>query len=186
MHIAPSTPEDLARIRELFGEAMAYQKKKFGKHWQGLNEEALRVEIGEKLHWKILERDEIDEADGFAKEDEIAAFFSIAFSDALVWDERDSDPAIYLHRIVTNPAFRGRGYVPRITDWAKAHGAARGKKFVRLDTDKDNAKLNAYYQECGYRYRAVKVFRDKNDSRVPLHYFGAGLSLFEIEIPEIG
>jgi hypothetical protein len=33
--ITQSTPEDIPAIRELFDAAIAYQKQKFGKHWQG-------------------------------------------------------------------------------------------------------------------------------------------------------
>jgi ribosomal protein S18 acetylase RimI-like enzyme len=162
-----STEENLPEIRELFAAAIAYQKVKFGKHWNGLNEAALIREIEGGLHWKIQEQDRI------------AAFFSIAFTDALVWDDRDTDPAIYLHRIVTNPAFRGRGYVHAITAWAEAYGREAGAAFIRLDTDVDNARLNAYYRECGYTFSGIKTFHDHANPAIPKHYFGSGLSLYE-------
>jgi ribosomal protein S18 acetylase RimI-like enzyme len=170
MMITPSTPEDIPAIRDLFGAAVEYQKQKFGKHWHGFNEELVIAEIGKHLHWKIMEGDAI------------ASFFSIAFTDALVWDERNADPAIYLHRIVTNPAFRGRAYVGHITAWAMDYGRAAGKKFVRLDTDRENARLNAYYQECGYQFRGIKTFHDLDNPDIPKHYFGSGLSLYEKSI----
>jgi ribosomal protein S18 acetylase RimI-like enzyme len=173
MLIIPSTPEDIPSIRELVDAAIAYQKLKFGKHWHGLNEAALIKEIGRQLHWKIMEGDQI------------ASFFSIAFTDALVWDERDADPAIYLHRIVTNPAFRGRGYVPLITDWAETHGREAGLTFIRLDTNRDNARLNAYYQKCGYRFCGIKTFHDLDNPEIPKHYFGSGLSLYEKSIRKL-
>jgi ribosomal protein S18 acetylase RimI-like enzyme len=171
--ITPSTQEDVPTIRELFDAAIAYQKQKFGKHWHGFNEELVCEEIDKNLHWKITEREEI------------AAFFSIAFTDALVWDERDADPAIYLHRIVTNPAFRGRAYVRHITAWAMDYGRAAGKNFVRLDTDRENTKLNAYYQQCGYQFCGVKTFHDYNNPAIPKHYFGSGLSLYEKPIRKL-
>jgi RimJ/RimL family protein N-acetyltransferase len=167
MIITPSIPEDVPAIRDLFDAAIAYQKQKFGKHWQGFNEELVATEISKHLHWKIMEAGAI------------ASFFSIAFTDALVWDERDADPAIYLHRIVTNPAFRGKGYVRHITTWAMDYGRDAGKRFVRLDTDRENARLNVYYQQCGYRFCGVKKFDDADNPRIPKHYFGAGLSLYE-------
>jgi ribosomal protein S18 acetylase RimI-like enzyme len=169
MDIAPTTLDDLPVIRELFAAAISYQKVKFGKHWHGLNEDQLLSEIDNHQHWKIVE-------DGV-----IAAFFSIAFTDALIWEERDADPAIYLHRIVTNPAYRGRGYVGAITDWAENYARAAARLFVRLDTDVENTRLNAYYRECGYVFCGVKKFTDKDraNSAIPLHYFGSGLSLFE-------
>lgn len=173
MDITPSTSQDIPEIRELFNEAIAYQKLKFGKHWQELNEVELIAEIGNRLHWKIMEGDRI------------AAFYSIAFTDALVWDERDADPAIYLHRIVTSPAFRGRGYVTAITGWAEAYGRKAGAAFVRLDTDLENTRLNAYYSECGYQLCGIKKFHDHGNPAIPKHYFGAGLSLYEKAISEL-
>lgn len=174
MKITPTTIADLPVIRVLFGAAIRYQQHKFGKGWQGLDEVQLIGEIGETLHWKIMEGDQL------------AAFFAIAFSDELVWDERDADPAVYLHRIVTNPAFRGRGYVNPITAWAEEYGRERGKQLVRLDTDVDNLKLNDYYRQCGYAFRGVKQFMDSDRSNplIPQHYFGSGLSLYERRIRE--
>ncbi|HET6255788.1 MAG TPA: GNAT family N-acetyltransferase [Puia sp.] len=173
MKFTPTTIEDLPVIRELYVAAIEYQKIKFGKHWYGLNEPGLIREIGERLHWKIMEGDRI------------AAFFSICFTDALVWDERDADPAIYLHRIVTNPDFRGRGYVARITAWAEAYGREAGLRFVRLDTNRSNTRLNAYYQQCGYTFCGVKIFHDTNNPLIPKHYLFDGLSLYEKPISEL-
>lgn len=167
MIITQSIPDDVPVIRELFAAAIEYQKQKVDNHWHELNEAGLVKEIAEQLHWKIMEKDRI------------AAFFSIAFTDALIWDERDADPAIYLHRIVTNPSFRGRGYVGAITDWAEAYGGEAGKAFVRLDTDRNNTRLNAYYQQCGYTFCGTKTFHDTSNPLIPKHYFGAGLSLYE-------
>jgi ribosomal protein S18 acetylase RimI-like enzyme len=84
-----------------------------------------------------------------------------------------------LHRIVTNPAFRGRGYVRHIVAWAETFGKARGKRFIRLDTSRDNQRLNAYYQECGFVFSGFKQFPDDSDPSVPRHYLGRGLSLYE-------
>lgn len=167
MHFTPTTIQDLPTIRELFAAAIEYQQKKTSNPWHGLNETNLIREIGERLNWKVMEGDQI------------AAFFSIAFTDPLIWDERDADPAIYLHRIVTNPAFRGRGYVRVITAWAEDYGREAGKAFVRLDTGRENTRLNAYYRECGYSYCGHKTFHDADNPNIPKHYFGPGLSLYE-------
>jgi GNAT superfamily N-acetyltransferase len=173
MTITHTTVEDLDTLEALFKLAIQYQQSQSGHSWRGMNRPLIEKEIREQLHWKIIE------------EGRIACFFSIAFSDRLVWDERDADPSIYLHRIVTNPVFRGRGYVKHIVAWAEAFGRAASKRWVRLDTGRDNEKLNAYYQQCGFVFCGIKQFDDDSDPSVPRHYLGSGLSLYERPIDPI-
>jgi ribosomal protein S18 acetylase RimI-like enzyme len=168
MTIIPTTPDDLGTLAELFDQAIRFQRSKYYNYWLGMNKPLIEKEINERLHWKVMEGDRI------------ACFFSIAFTDPLVWDKRDVEPSIYLHRIVTNPVFRGRGYVKDITAWAGAFGAETGKQFIRLDTHVANKRLNSYYRECGYTFCGVKIFKDQDP--VPKHYLGEGLSLYEKQI----
>jgi ribosomal protein S18 acetylase RimI-like enzyme len=170
MLITHTTIEDLNVLEELFNLAIQYQQSKSSHYWRGMNRALIETEIREQLHWKIIE------------EDQIACFFSIAFNDRLIWDERDADPSVYLHRIVTNPAFRGRGYVKHIVAWAEVFGRAAQKKWVRLDTSRDNERLNAYYQQCGFVFCGIKRFEDESDPSIPRHYLGSGLSLYELPI----
>ncbi|MDR3714846.1 MAG: GNAT family N-acetyltransferase [Puia sp.] len=202
MTITHTTIEDLDTIRELFGLAIQYQQSKAANHWHGMDEALIKREIGEHLHWKIVEEGIVEEkmmrekmmrekrmvaGRGRVREQALPAivcFFSVAFADSLVWDERDADPSLYLHRIITNPAFRGRGYVKHIIAWAESFGAAAGKRYIRLDTHVDNQRLNAYYQECGFVFCGVKKFDgQEGNPGVPRHYLGSGLSLYEREIP---
>jgi predicted GNAT family N-acyltransferase len=170
MLITHTTIEDLDVLEDLFGLAIQYQQSRSGHSWRGMNRPLIEKEIREGYHWKIVE------------EGRIACFFSIAFNDRLVWDERDADPSIYLHRIVTNPAFRGREYVKHIVAWAEAFGRAAQKQWVRLDTGRDNERLNAYYLQCGFVFCGIKQFEDDGDPSIPKHYLGSGLSLFEKKI----
>jgi ribosomal protein S18 acetylase RimI-like enzyme len=166
MIITNSAPEDLDVIQQLFDEAIRYQRSRSAKAWHGMNRELIENEIRERMHWKIVE------------EEQIACFFSAIYQDRMVWDERDLEPSIYLHRIVTNPAFRGRGYVRHIVAWAEEYGKATGKRYIRLDTHRDNQRLNAYYRECGFVFCGTKQFHDGLPG-IPCHYLGPGLSLYE-------
>ena len=51
----------------------------------------------------------------------IAMVFSVRYSDKLIWRELDEGGSIYLHRIVVNPAFKGRKLFGVILDWAIDH-----------------------------------------------------------------
>jgi ribosomal protein S18 acetylase RimI-like enzyme len=173
MTITPSKIGDLADIEILYNLAIEYQRSRGANPWQGMNKPLIEKEIAEQLHWKINEKGAI------------ACFFSVAFTDRLVWDDRDSEPSIYLHRIVTNPLFRGNGYVRHIVAWAEGYGRSMGKDYIRLDTGRDNRRLNAYYRECGFEYCGVKQFDDDSGPAVPGHYLGSGLSLFERKITRL-
>ncbi len=106
--------------------------------------------------------------------------FLIAYSDPLLWGKKDRDPSVYVHRIVTNPDFRGNHFVKNITTWAKEHAKTMGKKFVRMDTWAENQKLIDYYIACGFHY--VGDVTPIKTEGLPKHYVGISLSLFEMEV----
>ena len=106
MQVINSTIEDIDTIFKFYDIAIAYQKTKFNKHWQGFDRELVETEIAEKRQYKIL-------VDG-----KVACVFAVTFNDAAIWGERDKAPAIYLHRIVTDNTFRGNNFVTAIMKWA--------------------------------------------------------------------
>ncbi|MBK9154168.1 MAG: GNAT family N-acetyltransferase [Chloracidobacterium sp.] len=166
--ILNSRSEDLETILDLYDAAIEFQKTVFDKHWLGFDEDRVRSEIADGRLWKIVE-------DG-----DIACIFSVTYQDPIIWGENSRENAMYLHRIVTNPKFRGRGYVKLITAWAKAHARENGLRFVRMDTWGDNQKLIEYYRACGFRY-VGDVTPDGSDS-MPPHYRGIKLGLLEIDL----
>ncbi|MDQ0968376.1 ribosomal protein S18 acetylase RimI-like enzyme [Flavobacterium sp. W4I14] len=109
----------------------------------------------------------------------VACVFAVTFNDELIWGERDHD-AIYIHRIVTHPEFRGYSFVKEIIKWAKDYAAKNNIKFIRMDTWADNEKLLEYYTGCGFDYVGV-VTMEKTEG-LPKHYEGISLSLFEIVV----
>lgn len=168
MKILNSTIEDMPAIFKLYDAAIAYQQTKFHKHWQGFDVLLIEKEIEEHRQYKMID-------DGI-----IVCIFAVAFNDALIWGNRDKDPSIYIHRIVTNPFYRGRGYVKNIIEWAVKFGSKSGKKFVRMDTWGDNEKLIKYYTSCGFNFLGLS--HTIADDALPKHYQGIQLSLFQIAI----
>lgn len=167
MQIVNSTAEDIALIFEFYDAAIEFQKQVFNKHWKGFDHDLVAQEINENRQWKIL-------VDG-----QVACIFAITFNDPSIWGERDQDDAIYIHRIVTNPDFRGRHLVRQITEWAKEYTRSIGRQYVRMDTWGDNEKLRDYYQECGFQFLGVIT---PDPTGLPKHYKGITLSLFEIKL----
>lgn len=168
MQFLNSETTDFSEILRLYDAAIEFQKTKFDKSWLPFDRALIEREIAEKRLWKIV----ID--------DKIACIFSIAFEDPLIWKEKSSEPSIYIHRIVTNPEFRGQKFVPKIVDWARGYAKSIGKKFIRMDTWGDNQKLLDYYVDCGFAF--LGVITPTKSAELPKHYDGITLSLFEIEL----
>ena len=168
MKFLNSDREDFEEIFRLYDAAIAFQKTVFDKSWLPFDREMISKEIKEKRHWKIV------------SDEKIACIFSIAFNDELIWKEKNIDAAVYIHRIVTNPEFRGQKFVPVITDWSIDYAKEIGKKFVRMDTWGDNQKLIDYYIACGFKF--LGVVEPTKTADLPKHYEGISLSLFEIKI----
>lgn len=167
LRVINSQQEDFDTIFKFYDMAVAHQKKVFNKHWQGFSKELVETEIAENRQYKIL------------VDDEVACVFAVTFNDQLIWGDRDHD-AIYIHRIVTHPGFRGLFFVKEIIKWASAFASENDLKYIRMDAWADNEKLLEYYTGCGFDYVGV-VTMEKTDG-LPKHYEGISLSLFEIEI----
>jgi ribosomal protein S18 acetylase RimI-like enzyme len=167
MQILNSNLQDHTRIFELYDDAVAYQKKVFKRTWKGFDLDMIETEIKENRQWKIV----ID--------DQIACIFAITFNDLAIWGEKDQNDGIYIHRIVTNPDFRGASFVKIIVTWAKEYAKSLPRKYVRMDTWGDNQRLIDYYQECGFAFLGIIT---PDASKLPKHYEGITLSLFEIEV----
>lgn len=168
MEFVTAEPADVKRIFDLYDKAIEFQKQVFDKHWLGFDGELVNREIAEGRLWKILE------------DDDIACIYSVAYEDPIIWGPISGDRAMYIHRIVTNPNFRGRGYVKAITEWAKEHAREHGLGFVRMDTWGDNLKLKDYYEDCGFKF--VGLMSPEESETLPKHYSGISLSLFEIDL----
>ncbi|WP_200911850.1 GNAT family N-acetyltransferase [Pedobacter sp. Hv1] len=166
--IVNSTLADINTIFEFYDMAIAHQKKVFNKHWQGFSLELVTQEVEENRQYKILVGGEA------------ACIFAVTFNDPQIWEEKDQQPSIYIHRIVTHPNFRGYGFVNQIIDWAKDYAKANAIEYIRMDTWADNAKLLAYYTGCGFAH--VGSIQIATNSGLPKHYEGISLNLFEIKI----
>jgi ribosomal protein S18 acetylase RimI-like enzyme len=122
MDIQNSTIADIDEIFLLYKVATELQKAKQVVLWPEFDRALIENEIHENRQWKML----ID--------NEIACIWASTFSDPLIWGKRNIDPAVYIHRIATNPSFRGRKLVSEIVDWAIKYAKSYNKQFIRMDT----------------------------------------------------
>ena len=168
MLVQHSDIKDIETIFSLYRAAVDYQRMNGYNLWPEFERGLIENEISEGRHYKITQGNEI------------ACVFSIVYSDPVIWEEKDKEPAVYLHRITSNSAFKGRGLMNLITGWAREHARQNQKKFIRMDTWGDNEKLKTYYVNCGFTYLNQRSLPQPNP--LPQHYWGSTLSLFEIKL----
>jgi GNAT superfamily N-acetyltransferase len=169
MEILNATPTDIDKIFELYQIASAYQAaKKTVVVWPTFDRVMVANEIAENRQWKLL-------IDG-----QIACIWAITFTDPQIWEERNADAAIYIHRIATNPNFRGHNYIAAIVGWAKNYATSLQKEYIRLDTIGNNTKLIEHYTNAGFNFLGIHQL--KNTSDLPAHYASGEACLFEIKL----
>lgn len=170
MTIQTSTIEDIPEIFRLYKFAVEFQKIKFPEnHWPEFEKELVVTEVKEQRQFKLI----IDQ--------KIACVWAITYSDPQIWENSDDESSIFIHRIATNPEFRGHNFVKIIVEWAKDLAKAQHKTYIRMDTCGHNERLIAHYQSCGFNFLGLKKLQNTSD--LPAHYHDVEVCFFEIEIP---
>lgn len=168
MEIQNSTPGDIDEIFRLYKLATDFQNGRSLAIWPVFERSLVETEIAENRQWKMV----ID--------NEIACVWATTFSDPQIWEDRNADPSVYIHRIATNPEFRGRNLVENIVESAKQYAKANEKRFIRMDTVGENTGLITHYTKCGFDF--LGLFKLTNTDGLPSHYDKATVSLFQIDL----
>lgn len=170
MKIHNCTLDDIPEIFRLYQLAVDFQKVKFPENqWPQFEEEMVVSGIEENRQFKLV-------IDG-----EIACVWTITYSDPQIWEGTDDTSSIFIHRIATNPDFRGNNFVKIIVDWAVEFAKKQNRQFIRMDTCGKNERLIKHYGSCGFKFLGARKL--KNTSDLPSHYHNADVCFFEIALP---
>ena len=169
MEISNCVIEDVNNIFNLYEEARKLQTAKKMVIWPFFEKKFLENEIVNGQQWKII-------IDG-----EIACNWTITLTDKGIWEGKEKGDAIYIHRIVTNPNFRGNDFITKIVEWAKGYADKINRKYVRLDTLGNNTRLIEHYTKSGFTF--LGMFKLVDTESLPAHYQKEpNCCLFEIAI----
>lgn len=169
MIIENSNSNDVPEIFKLYKLATDFQKDRFPENqWPEFNKKLIDQEVKEKRQYKLI----ID--------NEIACIWAITFDDKEIWEDKENGASLYIHRIATNPKFRGQNFVQKIADWAKIYAIEKNRTFIRMDTCGKNDRLINHYKNCGFNFLGIKKL--ENASKLPLHYHNADVCFFEIKL----
>ena len=159
---------DLPFIYRLFDKAMVYQKRNGYPVWPDYDRAVLQQDIKDQRQFKVLTQQGTQ------------GVFSICYSDPIVWRECDQGDAIYLHRIVVNPVFKGQELVRKVLDWARAQAKEQKLPFIRMDTWADNPTMIAYYQRFGFEI--VDHYTTPESEELPIQQRGNDIVLLSYTV----
>jgi ribosomal protein S18 acetylase RimI-like enzyme len=164
--IVNTTNGDLDKILWFFEQAMEMQGKNGYKVWSGIDKTALEKDIENGLQYKIV------------RDNDILCIFSIQHNDPFIWRYRDQNDAIYLHRIVVNPNFKGQRQFEKVLNWTKQFAGQKNLKFVRMDTWADNEKIIDYYKSFGFEF--IENYKTTNTPELPIQNRNLNVALLEM------
>ena len=167
MEIRNSVLEDMEIIQQLCAAATEFQKSKAMVSWPHFEPLLIETEIREKRQWKMV------------LDSKIACVWAITESDPQIW-KKNTAPSLYLHRIATNPDFRGRNLVFDIVAWATIFAKERNLQYIRMDTVGENQGLISHYKKCGFDFLGLSKLEDT--SGLPAHYYNAIVCLFQMHV----
>jgi GNAT superfamily N-acetyltransferase len=168
MKIKNSKSSDISKIFDLYQIATDYMKSKNQVYWPEFPEELIIKEIKEKRQWKIIIKNQI------------ACIWATTLNDELIWGRKNNEPSVYIHRIATNPEFRGQNLVNHLVKWADGYCKRNGLKYIRMDTVGLNNGLISHYEKLGFNFLGTKNL--ENTDGLPDHYNDGEVCLFQREV----
>lgn len=160
--------DDLPLVYSLFDQSITYQESKGYNVWKNYDKGALVKDVNDGNQYKIT-------MDG-----QIAMAFSVCYADKVIWRDMEKGDAIYLHRIVVNPQFKGQKLFGRLLEWVTIHASQKGLAFIRMDTWADNPTIISYYQNFGFAF--VGNYTTPDSLELPVHNRNLKLALLEMKI----
>lgn len=146
IHNAPSettgtiqvcSTDDLDSIVHLHKQAQEHQQL-HGEAWALFDPAFILQMIHEQRMYK------------YVTGEHIGGIFSLSDEEPVIWDDKPPGEAIYPHRLVVAPQYRGRGVTVEIVGWWKKRAVQNNKKFVRIDTWSSSQGLINYYKRLGF------------------------------------
>jgi ribosomal protein S18 acetylase RimI-like enzyme len=166
--IVNTTPKDLSFIYELFDLSVKYQEARGYPSWKNYDKAALSQDIENKNQYKVI------------FDAQVAIVFSVRYADKIIWREMDRGDAIYLHRIVVNPAFKGQKLFGQILKWTIDHAKQKKLEFIRMDTWADNPQIIDYYKSFGFNF--MGNYTTPDTAELPAHNRNLALALLELKL----
>jgi ribosomal protein S18 acetylase RimI-like enzyme len=168
VNITNTDCRDLDSVLWLFEQAMILQGKNGYKVWNNIDRSGLEKDIADGLQYKIT------------RSADIICIFSIQYNDPFIWRDRDQNDAIYLHRIVVHPDFKGQRQFEKVLNWTKDFAQRLNRPFIRMDTWADNKKIIDYYKSFGFEL--IENYTTPDTTELPIQNRKLDVALLELRL----
>lgn len=166
--IENTSREDLEFIYHLFDHSVKYQESRGYATWKNYDKDALIKDVENKSQYKVI----IDA--------QIGIVFSVRYTDKIIWREMNQGDAIYLHRIVVNPVFKGLKLFGEILSWSIDQAKQKKLSCVRMDTWASNLHIIDYYKSFGFRF--LGNYTTPDTLELPAHNRNLAVALLELKL----
>ncbi|MDI9256804.1 MULTISPECIES: GNAT family N-acetyltransferase [Flavobacterium] len=166
--IQNTTVKDQKAIYALFEQAITYIKRNNYVGWKTYDKSFINKDIQNQLQFKIVANNQI------------LGVFSICLEDILIWRTREKGDAVYLHRIVVNPKYKGQKQFQKILDWTTNYAHRKGLQYIRMDTWAANPSIIAYYKTFGFA--VVDTFTTPDIPDLPTQHRNLEVALLELTL----
>ena len=159
--------EELARIMVLLQEVSDWLQSRGIRQWRRMFTEEGRAFVAARFA--------TDEVYLVFQHEVPVATFTIRWQETTLWGDAGSDgQAGYLHGFAVSRKVGGQGVGQVLMAWVEGRAAARGRRWLRLNTAAGNPGICGYYERAGFVSCGV----------VP-HIVGGMTQLYEREIHEL-
>lgn len=148
IQIRQAREEDIAAIEAIYHRRVAFNNAHDIPQWRydqvTWNEFSKLYTIAE---YYVIEVDQV-----------IAGGCFIVDVDELYWPEESAGNALYLHKIVIDPAYSGQRLADHLITFFKEKGKREGYPCVRIDVRAHKEKLRSMYERNGFQLVKLEQF----------------------------
>ena len=151
LEVSPIKPDELTVFSEILQEVARWLETNGQPLWA---RELLEPEA-------LLRKNTLDELFLGKLDGAPVATMILQHEDIPFFPDDPPGEALYLHKLAVRRSAGGRGVSTAMLAWAQTYATRLGKQYLRLDTSAERPKLNALYQNYGFRYigfRCVEGF----------------------------
>lgn len=157
-------PQELDRILALMQEASDWLQSRGIRQWRRVFTEEGRAFVAARFA--------TDDVYLVLRQGEPVASFTLRWEEPTMWEEAGFDgQAGYLHGFVVSRQVGGQGVGKALMAWMDRQIAARGRRYLRLNTALGNPGICGYYERAGFLPRGEA-----------LHALGGTTRLYEREV----